>query len=446
MIKIHPEIEFSAVCPKEGATLHVKGLAVPGMYSLAEASCPVCRSEYYVDLPVGHAVRLQAVLDKDTGDICNQPESVALWYSSILEDGYSNQSGLDVIPKVTRFFDAKSIVVVNCLDFIYGHSLLKLLNVQRHLYRSPELGCCVLIQPNLAHLVPEGVAEIWEFPLSFKDGWKWHPTLQRWFGEYISGREECFLSRAYSHPSPGLYDLRRFVRDLPDVSGRTEGQSPVVMFSYREDRLWGRTIADQEKNLQRLYDRLAGVFPEMLFVLTGFGRQNVITGADERLVDLRAEGFDADTDRLWLSWMAASDCVVGVHGSNMLLPSGLARAVVELVPRSRFGNSVQDFLFQAGMDDLRDPLLNYRMLYGNDPLTDVRPSAVVDMVANVLSYSRTNATWFKADKDPGMVEKMDRVIGSDVFLRGGKHLGFTLPTFIKRVVRRAAHLALDIVD
>jgi hypothetical protein len=65
----------------------------------------------------------------------------------------------------------------------------------------------------------------------------------------------------------------------------------------------------------------------------------------------------------------------------MLLPSGLAKTIVELVPRSRLGNCVQDFLFPASNYDPRDALLLYRMIYGNDSLSDILPSEVVDMVA-----------------------------------------------------------------
>lgn len=37
---------------------------------------------------------------------------------------------------------------------------------------------------------------------------------------------------------------------------------------------------------------------------------------------------------------------MGVHGSNMLLPSAHARATLVLMPRKRWGNFIQDILFQ----------------------------------------------------------------------------------------------------
>ncbi len=132
-------------------------------------------------------------------------------------------------------------------------------------------------------------------------------------------------------------------------------------------------------------------------LLVGFGNKNRISQTKAEIIDLRADKFDLERDRLWMAYMKAADCVIGVHGSNMLLPSGLAKSTVELVPRSRIANTVQDFLFSAHKTDLRDALLFYRLLYGNESLSDIQPSEVTNMVASVLLYSPINSNWFKVD-------------------------------------------------
>lgn len=392
MLKIYPEIEFTAKCPIDGRDLKIKDVVIPGMRCLSSATCPTCANNYYIDLPVGQGIWSPIVINQATAEIYDPLEMT--WFSQPLQDGFKNQVTSEIVPIVHKFFDAERIVIVNCLDFLYGHSLLKLLNVQQHLDNSPELGCCVLVPTQLVHLVPDGVAEIWEFPVAIKDGWKWYGSLDRWINQQLTQRKECFLSPAYSHPSNQDYDLRRFVRNLPDISAQIQSKQPVILFSYREERLWGRNLAAQQRNLQELYNQLSVLFPDMIFVLVGFGKQNQIRQTKVQIIDLRADKFDQECDRLWMAYMSAADCVIGVHGSNMLLPSGLAKSTIELVPRSRLGNTAQDFLFSHNKSDLRDALLFYRMLYGNEALSNIQPSDVADMVLSVLLCSPVNSNWF----------------------------------------------------
>ena len=345
----------------------------------------------YVHLPISHALRSPIYLNQSTGSI-HGPLQMS-WFSEPLRKAFLKPETSHIVPTVRKFFASDSIVIVNCLDFVYGHSLLKLLNVQRHLDHDPQLGCCVLVHPNLAHLVPEGVAEIWEFPEPLRDGGKWYSSLAKWLNEELLKRKECFLSRAYSHPSNRFYDLRRFIRNLPDVSQDLAVCSPVILFSYREDRLWGADIRDQEINLQALYEQLSATFPEMAFVLVGFGFKNKLKVHGARIIDLRCNNFQRDRDRLWLAFMSASDCCVGVHGSNMLLPSGLAKSTVELLPRFKEPNLIQDILFPHDFRDIRDALLTYRFIHGNHTLGDVAPRTVSDAVYFMI-MAKSQLLWW----------------------------------------------------
>ncbi len=402
MLRIYPEIEFSAKCPSDGAALAITNVVIPGMRCLADVICPKCANNYYIDLPVGQGLWSPIVLNRATAEIYDPLKMT--WFSQPLQEGFTNPVTSDVVPIVHKFFDADRIVIVNCLDFLYGHSLLKLLNVQRYLDNSPQLGCCVLVPTQLVHLVPDGVAEIWEFPVAIKDGWKWYVSLEHWINQQLTQRQECFLSPAYSHPSNQDYDLRRFVRNSPDISAQIQTNQPIILFSYREERLWGRNLAAQQRNLQKLYHQLSQIFPDMAFVLVGFGKQNQIQHTKAQIVDLRADKFDLECDRLWMAYMSAADCVIGVHGSNMLLPSGLAKSTVELVPRSRLGNTVQDFLFVHGDRDPRDVLLFYRLLYGNETLDNISPSEVTDITASVLTHAARNSIWFKIEKNQTRIQ------------------------------------------
>lgn len=419
MIRIYPNIEFSVKCPIDEAELTLKGVVIPGMRCLADAYCPVCQEGYYVDLPIGEALWNPIILNKRTAEIFD-PFNI-YWFSSLLKEGFLNPVKTGVYPLVHEFFKTDRIVILNCIDFLYGHCLLKLLNAERYLKYNPDLGLIVLVPTQLRHLVPDGVAEIWEFPVSIKHGWKWYSSMNDWINKELAKRGEAFLSHAYSHPSNLVYDLNSFVHNLPDISDEISGHEPVVLFSLREDRLWGGKPRHQRKNLQGLYNLLSATFPNLAFVLIGIGRHTRLRATGARLIDLRADAFDLETDRRWMAYMSRADCVVGVHGSNMLLPSGLAQSTVELLPLPRLSNSVQDFLFPASKTKSRDVLLNYRMLYGNEDLSDISPSDVTDLVVNSLSYDRMESIMFGSGEDEALKdyriirEKLLAIRQGDIF-------------------------------
>jgi len=397
MLEIYPKVDFCETCPADGSSLEAKRVVIPGMRCMVEAVCPSCSQEYYVDLPVAHAIKNQHFISPQTGKIvkCNGSN----WLTKNLEKSFSEPVSKEVVPIVHKFWDTDKIIILNCLDFLYGHCLLKLLNAQRYLDNNPDLGCCVLVPKQLVHLVPDGVAEIWEFPVSIKEAGKWYPSLQNWIEEKISRRKECFLSRAYPHPSNKVYDLDRFVRNLPDISDAIAPYQPIIMWSHREDRLWGNSLQHQQRNIQKLYQCLSEVFPNLAFVLVGFGKNMKIEETGGKVIDLRVDHFDVEHDLLWMAYMKVADCAVGVHGSNMLLPSGLAKSTVELIYSLR-GNTFQATLFSQEFSDIRDAFLKYRYIYsGNNKLSDIHTKHVLNIIINIIGNNEESSQWFKVGEN-----------------------------------------------
>lgn len=397
MLKIYPKLEFSAKCPHDDSILEIKNLVIPGMFCLADTVCPHCDREYYTHVPVAHALGNSVTLNKNTGEI-HDTEDIK-WFKKTLNNSFLSPIDSTILPKVHKFFESERIIILNCLDFLYGHCLLKLLNTQRYLDNNPELGCCVLVPSQLVHLVPDGVAEIWEFPVPIKECWKWYPSLQSWIEEQITQRKECFLSPAYSHPSNKVYDLDCFVRDLPDISEKITPYQPIILWSYREDRLWGKSLQQQQRNIQKLYQDLSKVFPDLAFVLVGFGDKMKIKETAGKVIDLRTNQFNVECDRAWMAYMKVADCAIGVHGSNMLLPSGLAKSTIELVPRSRLGNIFQATLFSSEFFDLREAFLKYRYLYGDNELMNVSPQKVLDLIISLIGFQERASYLFTQGED-----------------------------------------------
>jgi len=120
----------------------------------------------------------------------------------------------------------------------------------------------------------------------------------------------------------------------------------------------------------------------MSFTVVGMGKKGSFTNG---VIDERASSLSFEQERKWLNLYALADCVVGVHGSNMLLPSGLAQNVVELLPEDRLGNITQDLLWPNASIAGNDVLYRIRFLVGSNSLADVAPLRVASTVFSQLA-------------------------------------------------------------
>jgi hypothetical protein len=107
----------------------------------------------------------------------------------------------------------------------------------------------------------------------------------------------------------------------------------------------------------RLASRLRRRWPALDLAIIGRASPGRLPGW---IKDWRRVSVDERTERMWCERASASDLVVGVHGSHLLLPSALAGATFELMPEERWGNFLQDLLIST--EDPRETLLRYRVL------------------------------------------------------------------------------------
>jgi hypothetical protein len=91
--------------------------------------------------------------------------------------------------------------------------------------------------------------------------------------------------------------------------------------------------------------------------------------------------MDVEVERSWCRAYAKSQVVVGVHGSNMLLPTALAAGCVEILPHDRLGNIVQDISVRYAD---RMQLFLYRFV---DEFAS--PSVVARHVVAIFAYQST---------------------------------------------------------
>lgn len=397
-LKLHPLPEGTHDCPHCQEPLQVRGWLIPGMRNLADLRCSSCSSEFYGDLAAGQALYTPMLIEKESGVVYDRHG--VDWFADWLRTSYANRKELPVSFEVEeRLPITRQVVLLNCLDTLYGHSLLKLLNAQWHL---EDVDLILIIPSFLAWMIPEGVAQVWKVGLPLKRGIEWNDWIAREIHHRVEAFEAASLSVALSHPHPGDYEIERFTKIKPFAVEEWEERldRPVVTFIWRDDRLWqvldqdsiggarkrfiprGVRVPDlaalQGKLVVELAEGLRVEWPGLDFAVAGLSELYTDRPLPSWIKDLRQPKLDDSSERLYCERYAKSHIVVGVHGSNMLLPSAHAGAVVELIGPERWGNFLQDILINEA-DDCRDTLFRYRFL----PIS-ARPETVRDLAGSLL--------------------------------------------------------------
>lgn len=378
MIRLKPVLETPPrECPNCHSTLTATDFLIPGMRNLADFQCPQCKSEFFGDLPAGQGLYTPILLDKKSDAIYDYYD--VGWFSGWLTDSYVNRTSEPLGFEVRKLSKVRNkVILLNCLDALYGHSLLKLLNAQYYIDRQSDFSLIVMLPSFLEWMLPDGVAEAWIVDLPLRRGTGWNDWLAGEIGERLKSFLEVYLSVAFSHPHAEDFDIERFTRVAPfpleNFGGRSD--QPVITFIWREDRLWETTDGanaglfekfkrrhkdsqkqtdEQARRVVKFAESLRGEFPQLDFAVAGIGQT---ANLPDWISDLRLTNLDTETERLWCERYAKSHLVVGVHGSNMLLPSAHAGGVIELIGEERQGNYLQDILFRSG--DAREIMFLYR--------------------------------------------------------------------------------------
>jgi hypothetical protein len=105
--------------------------------------------------------------------------------------------------------------------------------------------------------------------------------------------------------------------------------------------LWGSRILALRQNrlIKKTIKLIKKELPDVIFFLVGLGKTGTFTNS---ITDDRQLETNDVVEKEWCEIYAKSHVVIGIHGSNMLLPTALAAGCVEVLPADRYGNMVQD--------------------------------------------------------------------------------------------------------
>lgn len=354
---------FPSICPScqhENETYTtVKFL---GIHIVADFICEKCSCLYCQDLPVGHA--LYYPIQKDiTNNKVVDPYNIDFFTSTFTNALNQPDEGSISFNRIVKK-NKDDVIIVNCLDYLYGHVLLKLFNVSFYKEQNSDKGIVVIVPASFTWLVPDYVSEIWEVKEKLSRFKTVLSALNQSIQPFLSNYNKVYLGATYPHPYTEKIQIEEYVKTPPFDLGRYSELKPTFTFIYRTDRLWfGSKIEHfiflalrklngikyvnflfpglQNLRIEILAKHIRREIPDANFLVVGLGRKGIFS---RHIQDLRKDQLSTDDEKSWASCYAKSHVVIGIHGSNMLLPSALSAGVVELLPFDRTGNLTQDIV------------------------------------------------------------------------------------------------------
>lgn len=365
MIQIKPVIDHHSICNYCSHPVYNNKIIWQGIHVCVHTICEQCNKENIEDLSVGHATYLPYKVDL-SGYALTGNEKARKWLGEPFRKSIQKPtSDTKIAVEIKEKSESKKVIILNCIDYLYGHSLLKLLNAQREFENNPDFSLIVIVQKALEWMVPDFVAEIWTVNISFSNARNYYPSLNESIANELERFDQVYVSHAYSHPSK--FNIEQFTGVSSYKYEATAQQR--ISFIWREDRFWINNYyvskaVQKYPNLKkftkpilyyqywkviRLFKMLRKTFPYHLFTVVGLGDTGNFPGWID---DCRVTSFDKETEIFTCEIYSQSQVVIGIHGSNMLLPSAQAGMTLDLMPMDRWGNYAQDILFQEDNNKL----------------------------------------------------------------------------------------------
>ena len=393
MIQLKPEPEILITCPAcQSQRSVMKEIVIQSAFVLIDCTCGECGFDFYQTLPVGHTVNDTFSIGKSDRELY-PIQAKKTWLSEALLNAHRCPKQDEVAIQKIVFKKYEHVVVLNAIDYLYGHALLKLYNSLYHLDHHHELGLVIIIPKLFEWLIPQGCAEAWVVDLRLNELTSSYTSIQKFVSKEFERFETIYLSKAYSHPDFTGMDIRRFTGIRPFNLDNFTQEQPTITFILREDRWWfpgmpdywfyrlcrkfkmirlgSRILSTRQNSLVKKTIKLVRQkIPQANFKIAGLGTTGDFSGY---ALDERRNDMAASAEKDWCRIYARSHVVVGVHGSNMLLPTAFAAGCVEILPKERYGNMVQDI--SVRYSDRRQ-LFFYRFVDQYAPPTSVASKVV----------------------------------------------------------------------
>ncbi|WP_028669124.1 hypothetical protein [Runella zeae] len=399
MIEIKPaQVTLNSICKCGSKDLIFGEIIWQGQHVCVDITCKNCNKNFLQNIPTGQSLLETRIVEKDTKSVYKldwQPSKDA-WLNKPLSSILTPVKD-DISLNIQVNTHNKKIIILNCLEFVYGHAVLVLFNLQRiiKLNSNSTLGIVVIIQPMFKWMLPqEGIAEIWTVNASFKQMTYYNEYLNMAIHKELQRFEQVFLSHGHLIPTNTPINIQEFTK-IPPFNFDIPPTRPRITFIWRQDpgRLWIRNIyilkGFEKLGLKKIllpfhYLRIVTLFfflkkefgNRFIYTVAGFGKWMLFP---KFITDARTNDFNDDTERFLCQIYSESELIIGVHGSSMILPSAHAGMCISLMPSKRWGNFAEDILFSPSETDVRLAAFQKRIIPINLCIFDI-----IDICINML--------------------------------------------------------------
>jgi hypothetical protein len=394
MIQIKPVIQRNITCDC-GGMYSFEEILWQGLHICEKLKCNSCEKVRIDSMPVNQSGIEQYSFFPNSGIVINMdgnnvPDN---WFNLKLKS-ISNPVTENIELDIEIFEKYDEVLILNTLDFIYGHSFLYLLNLQRIIKLEKNKGIVVIVQPMLRWMIPNtGIAEIWTVKLGFKEFKNYYSDLTVKINSQLDRFHKVWLSKGHLLPTNVNIDIEMFTGVKP-YNFQNQPSQPSVTFIWREDpdRLWIRNRYSL-KVFKRLgisallrplhYLRVLLFFvllrrkfgTQFLYSLAGLGNSGRFPSF---INDHRVGSFSEESEKKLCRLYAESVLIIGIHGSSMLMPSVHSGMTISLMPSKRWCNFQEDILLSEV--DPRLALFQKRIVPLNICILDICDIAV-DMLS-----------------------------------------------------------------
>lgn len=358
MIQIKPTHYLHFTCPFCNKEQRSNEILFWGLAVVAKIDCSSCQKNAFISLEIGHFVHFPCIFQNQSTLAEALKVTTTKWlHEPLLKSFFQQDYKLPKFRK-TVFQKKEKVILLHCLDPVYGHTLWRLFNYAKLYQEYPDYGIILLIPENFEYLFPNPhISELWILDNSLGDFKYLMPTLNTLIKKELERFEEFYIAKAPVQPqvnqeiveelfSQKVFPLENFAK-LP----------PKVLFVMRNDRFWLAQkweyflfriyisskwkfllpflVKKQNKYFNRLSKLLKHKMPAITITAIGFGNPK---GLSQNIQDLRSQKPDSSTEIQWNRLASEAQLVIGVHGSHLLIPTALSGAFIELLPSHRIEN------------------------------------------------------------------------------------------------------------
>ncbi len=401
-IQLKPFINQKVFCPYCSKILSDQKPIWTGIHVCVSGHCDACNIDFVQDLIIGHARYYPFGVDTTNWKLFGPENHSQKWFGQPLLESLKNPNSKDIALKVTKkiavSYKNKKVIIINCIDFLYGHCLLKLFNCDQ--YKNDVNNYLIVIAPqSIEWLIPDYVAETWIVNIPIREAQEYYLKLEKKINQQLNRFSSFYLNKTNCHPRN--VNVPDYVKCEPH---NLESEELVISFYWREDRPWlSSKILDkflafnalknfsflvQAIKIILLFSKIKKAFPNAKFLLVGIGKQIKFPSW---INDSRIAHFSQSKDKEMCKLYSKSKLIIGTLGSHMILPVALAGMKIEIMRDHSIGCLGQDVVITPQFQNFDPRLLSFIHRYM--PI-DVGIGSLSDTVISMLADYRYSKMYF----------------------------------------------------